>query len=160
MKICPVQTFDSPVCRFCMISSVSSCPCQGNPFSEFRLYNSVRLQLPLPGESIFRILTLKFGPSPVAPAGGIHFQNSDFEIRSVSSCPCRGNPFSEFWLWNHVRLSDSNLFGRPVQPVLLHPWSPDCRFEPVLWTCPSGSPVRLTMTITIYIYIYMFSVCF
>ena len=60
--------------------------------------------LPLPGESIFRNLTFSkaLDVVSIAPAGGTHFQKSDF-FKSPGCgvhCPCRGNPFSEIWLFS------------------------------------------------------------
>jgi hypothetical protein len=98
-----------------------SCPCRGKPFSEISLFCSytvapaggshfqksnffVPTQLPLPGEAIFRNLTVLFLHScpcrgkpfskiyfvcsyTAAPAGGSHFQKSNFFVPSRADEP-------------------------------------------------------------------------
>ena len=58
--------------------------------------------LPLPGESIFRNQTFSKALDVVslAPAGGTHFQKSDFYKSPGCGvhCACRRNPFSEIAL--------------------------------------------------------------
>ena len=75
-------------------------------------------QLPLPGESNFRFLTVNIGPSPVAPAGGIHFQNSDFEIMSVCLIrTCSAVRFNRFYSIHGPQTAGSNLYCEPALPV-------------------------------------------
>ncbi len=66
------------------VAWLRGCPCRGKPFPEFRLEHIcfVAPWLPLPGESVFRILIMCVLLT--------HY------VSRLRGCPCRGNPFSDF----------------------------------------------------------------